>query len=324
MKRALITGVAGQDGTYLAELLLSKGYEVWGVVGPEPGAFLDWARQWPDHLHPVEADLADMQSLLNAVEESLPDEVYNLAAQSWVAASWEAALATTDVNAVGVLRLLEAIRAVKPDARFCQASSADMFGRSVEIPQTESTAIHPRSPYGAAKAFAYFITINYRESYRVHASNGIMFNHESPRRGMQFVTRKITDAVARIKLGLASEVRLGNLAARRDWGFAGDYVEAMWLMLQQEHPGDYVVATGVTHTVREFCELAFARAGLDWEQYVVIDEHLFRPAEIDVLVGDSTKARRVLGWEPRVGFDEVVAMMVDADLERLGEEGAER
>lgn len=316
-KRALITGVAGQDGTYLSELLLGKGYDVYGVVGPQPGEFVKWASQWPERLHPVEADMTDMQTLLAVVEESQPHEVYNLAAQSWVAASWETALATTDVNAVGVLRLLEAIRTVKPDARFCQASSADMFGRSVEIPQSETTAIHPRSPYGAAKAFGYFITINYRESYGTHASNGIMFNHESPRRGMQFVTRKITDAVARIKLGIASEVRLGNLDAWRDWGFAGDYVEAMWLMTQQGQPGDYVVASGETHTVREFCELAFDRVGLDWEQYVVVDEHLFRPAEIEVLSGDSSKARRVLGWEPMVRFEDLVAMMVDADMKRV-------
>ena len=320
MRRALITGVAGQDGSYLSELLLGKGYEVFGVVGPDPGTFLEWARQFEGRLRPVEADLCDMASLLDAVEESRPDEVYNLAAQSWVGASWQGALATTDTNAVGVLRLLEAIQAVKPDARFFQASSADIFGRSAEIPQTETTAIHPRSPYGAAKAFGHFITINYRESYGLHANNGIMFNHESPRRGMQFVTRKITDTVARIRHGVATELRLGNIEARRDWGFAGDYVEAMWLMLQQDEAADYVVATGETHTVRELCEVAFSRAGLDWEAYVIIDEALFRPAEIEILVGDASKARRVLGWQPRVPFGELVAMMVDADLERIGAE----
>ncbi len=315
--RALITGVAGQDGMYLSELLLGKGYDVYGVLGSGPGGFAEWASQWPGRLHPVEADMGDAASLLAVVEESAPDEVYNLAAQSWVADSWERALAITDINAVGVLRLLEAVRTAQPDARFCQASSADMFGRSAEVPQTESTAIHPRSPYGSAKAFGYFITVNYRESYGMHSSNGIMFNHESPRRGVQFVTRKITDAVARIKLGLANEVRLGNLDTRRDWGFAGDYVEAMWLTTQQDEPGDYVVASGDTHTVREFCEKAFERAGLDWEQHVVVDESLFRPAEIEVLVGDPSKARRVLGWEPKVGFEELVAMMVDADIERM-------
>ncbi len=318
-KRALITGVAGQDGTYLSELLLSKGYEVYGIVGPAPGTFLEWAGQF-DALHPVQADLADMESLLAVVEESQPDEVYNLAAQSWVAASWEKALATTDINAVGVLRLLEAIRCVKPDARFCQASSADMFGRSAQVPQTELTAVHPRSPYGAAKAFGYFITINYRESYGMHASNGIMFNHESPRRGMQFVTRKITDGVARIKHGLDTELRLGNLDARRDWGFAGDYVEAMWLMTQQPESDDYVVASGETHTVREFCQIAFERAGLDWERHVVVDPELFRPAEIEILAGDAAKAKERLGWAPRVGFAEIVNMMVDADLERYAAE----
>jgi GDPmannose 4,6-dehydratase len=316
-KRALITGVAGQDGMYLTELLVSQGYEVFGVVGPEPGAFLGWAATFEGRVKPVAADLTEMASLLAAIDVSRPDEVYNLAAQSWVAASWEGALQTTDVNAVGVLRLLEAIRTVHPDARFCQASSADMFGRSAEIPQAEHTAIHPRSPYGAAKAFGYFITINYRESYGMHASNGIMFNHESPRRGIQFVTRKITDGVARIRHGLAQEIKLGNLDAQRDWGFAGDYVRAMWLMLQQEQPDDYVVASGEPHTVRELCEVAFSRVGLDWEQHVVVDPDLLRPADIDLLVGDSTKAREALGWRPVVSFEETIGMMVDADMERV-------
>jgi GDPmannose 4,6-dehydratase len=313
-KRALITGVAGQDGTYLSELLIGKGYDVFGVVGPEPGAFLDWAKQFGGRLHAVEANLTSMESLLAAVETARPDEVYNLAAQSW-----EDALQTTDVNAVGVLRLLEAVRTCAPAARFFQASSGDIFGRSAEIPQSESTPIHPRSPYGAAKAFGHFITINYRESYDMHASNGIMFNHESPRRGPQFVTRKITAAVARIKAGLQREVVLGNLDVQRDWGFAGDYVEAMWLMLQRDEPDDFVVASGRAHTVREFCSAAFARVGLDYEHYVRVDESLYRPAEVAILCGDAGKARRLLGWSPRAGFEEVVAMMVDADIAQLGE-----
>lgn len=316
-KRALITGAAGQDGMYLTEFLISEGYEVFGVVGPEPGAYHEWAAGSGGSLTPLSADLTDMGSLLAAVETAQPDEVYNLAAQSWVAASWEGALQTTDVNAVGVLRLLEALRTACPAARLCQASSADMFGRSAEMPQTERTAIHPRSPYGTAKAFGYFITINYRESYGMHASNGIMFNHESPRRGFQFVTRKITDGVARIKLGLDRELKLGNLDARRDWGFAGDYVKAMWLMLQQDEPDDYIVASGETHTVRELCAAAFGRVGLDWEEFVVVDPAFFRPAEIDVLVGDATKAREVLGWRPLVAFEETIGMMVDADMVRV-------
>jgi GDPmannose 4,6-dehydratase len=317
-KRALITGIAGQDGSYLAELLLSKAYDVWGVVGPQPSNLLDTARATAGiRLHLIDGNLMDMGSLLDSVDASQPDEVYNFAALSFVGDSWTNALETTEVNAVGALRLLEAIREMKPDARFCQASTAEMFGKVQQMPQTETTPVRPRSPYGVAKAYAHFISVNYRESYGMHASSAILFNHESPRRAIQFVTRKITDAVARIKLGLADELRLGNLDARRDWGFSGDYVEAMWLMLQQDEPDDYVVATGETHTVREFCEIAFDRVGLDWERYVVVDSVLFRPAEIDVLCGDASRARTILGWEPRVSFRELVEMMVYADMERL-------
>jgi GDPmannose 4,6-dehydratase len=316
-KRALITGIAGQDGRFLSELLLGKGYEVWGVVGPYPGAFLEWARQFEDRLHPIDADLTDMESLLAAVDISRPDEVYNFAAQSSVGESFASAIATTEVNAVGVLRILEALRTLKPDARFFQAASAEMFGNSTEMPQRETTPLHPRSPYAASKTYAFHIVGSYRDSYGMHASNGILFNHESPLRGLQFVTRKITDGAVRCKRGLASELRMGNLDAKRDWGFAGDYVEAMWLMLQQESPDDFVIATGETHTVREFCEAAFSRVGLDYERYVVVDPEFFRPVDVNVLFGDPIKARTVLGWVPKVGFRQLVEMMVDADMERL-------
>jgi len=315
-KRALITGVAGQDGTYLSQLLLGKGYEVHGVTGPYPGGFAETVAHNAGRVFWLDADLTDMKSLLAAVDASRPDEVYNFAAQSSVGSSWTEAIATTEVNAVGVLRMLEALRQLKADARFFQASSAEMFGNSPEMPQRETTPLHPRSPYAASKTYAFHIVGSYRESYSMHASNGIMFNHESPLRGPQFVTRKITDGVARIKLGLADELRLGNLDAKRDWGFAGDYVEAMWLMLQQETPGDYVIATGEVHTVRDFCAAAFAHVGLDWERYVVVDPEFFRPVDVNVLYGDPTKARTVLEWEPKVRFEELVAMMVDADLER--------
>ncbi len=315
-KRALITGIAGQDGSYLAELLSGKGYEVFGLIGPDPGGFAQWAAGLGNMVHGLDGDLADMGSLLAAVEESRPDEVYNLAAMSFVGGSWERAVLTSDVNATGTVRLLEAVQEFAPGARYFQATSGEVFGNA-PAPQSETTRMHPRSPYGVTKAFSYFMTVNYRESYGMHASNGILFNHESPRRPPIFVTRKITETAVRIKLGMATELRLGNLDARRDWGFAGDYVEAMWLMLQQEEPGDYVVASGETHTVREFCAAAFERLGLDYEQYVAIDRSLFRVAEIDALQGDASKARRVLGWEPKVGFEELVAMMVDADLERL-------
>jgi GDPmannose 4,6-dehydratase len=317
-KRALITGVAGQDGTYLSEFLLGKGYEVYGVLGPYPGTFPEWAKQHAGRLFPIDADLADMESLLAALETSRPDEVYNFAAQSSVGNSWTAAIATTEVNAVGVLRLLEAIRQTGRDARFFQAASAEMFGNAAQMPQNEQTPLHPRSPYAASKTYAFHIVGSYRDSYAMHASNGILFNHESPLRGTQFVTRKITDAAARIKLGLATEVRMGNLDARRDWGFAGDYVEAMWLMLQQETPDDYVIASGEVHTVRDFCEAAFSHLGLDYEAYVTIDPVFFRPVDVNVLYGDPAKAKRVLGWTPKVSFRELVAMMVDADMAALG------
>ena len=316
-KRALITGIAGQDGTYLTEFLLGKGYEVLGVPGPLPGDFAEKVAANPGHLFSLDADLTDMESLLAAVDASRPDEVYNFAAQSSVGDSWTGAIVTTEVNAVGVLRLLEALRQVAPDARFFQAASAEMFGNAAQAPQRETTPLHPRSPYAASKTYAFHIVGSFRDSYGMHASNGIMFNHESPLRGVQFVTRKITDGAARIKLGLASELRLGNLDAKRDWGFAGDYVEAMWLMLQQESPGDYVVASGDVHTVRDFCAAAFAHLGLDYEKYVIVDPRFFRPVDVNVLYGDPTKARTLLGWEPKVGFGELVEMMVDADMERL-------
>ena len=316
-KRALITGAAGQDGTYLSEFLMGKGYQVYGLVGPYPGDFLERAGRSGDRLHALDGDLADMQSLLGAIETSRPDEVYNFAAQSSVGSSWTEAIATTEVNAVGVLRLLEAIRQLSPEARFFQAASAEMFGNAAEIPQSETTPLHPESPYAASKTYAFHIVGSFRESYGMHASNGIMFNHESPLRGLQFVTRKITDGAVRCKLGLASDLRLGNLDAKRDWGFAGDYVEAMWMMLQQEKPDDYVVASGEVHTVRDFCDAAFSHLGLDYEQYVKTVPEFFRPVDVNIFYGDATKARTVLGWEPKVRFTDLVAMMVDADLARL-------
>ena len=316
-KRALITGAAGQDGTYLTDLLLGKGYEVYGVPGPLPGDFADKVAANPGRLFSLDADLTDMRSLLAAVDDSRPDEVYNFAAQSSVGDSWTGALTTTEVNAVGVLRLLEALRQLAPQARFFQAASAEMFGNAEEMPQRETTPLNPRSPYAASKTYAFHIVGSFRESYGMHASNGIMFNHESPLRSLQFVTRKITDGAARIKLGLADELRLGNLDAKRDWGFAGDYVEAVWLMLQQEISDNYVVASGVVHTVRDFCAAAFGHLGLDYEEYVVVDPEFFRPVDVNVLYGDPTKARTVLGWEPKVGFAELVGMMVDADMKRL-------
>jgi GDPmannose 4,6-dehydratase len=315
-KSALITGIAGQDGSYLTELLVSEGYEVFGLLGPDPGGFNGWAAGLGNTVHGLDGDLTDMGSLLAAVEETRPDEVYNLAAMSFVGGSWERAVLTSDVNATGTVRLLEAVRELAPEARVFHASSGEIFGNS-PAPQSEATRIHPRSPYGVTKAFGYFMTMNYRESFGMRASNGIMFNHESPRRPTIFVSRKITDAAVRIKLGMAGELRLGNLDAKRDWGFAGDYVEAMWSMLQQDQPGDYVVASGETHTVREFCDEAFGRLDLDFEEYVVVDPAFLRVAEINILQGDASKARRELGWKPKVGFEELVAMMVDADMERL-------
>jgi GDPmannose 4,6-dehydratase len=319
-KRALITGITGQDGSYLAELLLGKGYEVFGLVRRSSTDPLDRIAHLRQRVGLIPGDLSDQGSLIDAVEEARPDEVYNLAAQSFVGDSWKEAVYTGDVNALGVTRLLEAIHRVTPQARFYQASSSEMFGKVHEVPQSETTPFHPRSPYGVAKVYGYYITLNYRESFGMHASNGILFNHESPRRGLEFVTRKVTDAVARIKVGLADEVRLGNLDSKRDWGFAGDYVDAMWRMLQSEQPGDFVVATGETHTVRELCEVAFAHVGLQWETFVKSDPRFMRPAEVDLLIGDPTKARTALGWEPKVTFRALVEMMVDADVERVRKE----
>ncbi|HUZ21220.1 MAG TPA: GDP-mannose 4,6-dehydratase [Acidimicrobiales bacterium] len=316
-KRALVTGVTGQDGSYLAELLLREGYEVVGMVRRTSSVNLERLTHLEGRLHIVPGDLLDEPSMLAALREWRPGEVYNLAAQSFVTTSWNQPLFTGEATALGVTRLLDAVRAVDPEIRFYQASSSEMFGKVREVPQTELTPFYPRSPYGVAKVYGHWITVNYRESYALHASSGILFNHESPRRGLEFVTRKITNGVARIKKGLDTELRLGNLDAKRDWGFAGDYVRAMWLMLQQDTPDDYVVATSETHSVREFCEVAFGRAGLRWEDHVVVDESYFRPAEVDLLVGDAGKARKQLGWEPEVDFVRLVEMMVDADLERL-------
>jgi GDPmannose 4,6-dehydratase len=316
-KRALITGVTGQDGSYLADLLLEKGYEVHGMVRRSSTENFERISHLVDRIGLVQADLLDPSSLGEALEETRPDEVYNLGAQSFVPTSWKQPVLTAEFTAVGVTRLLEAIRRVNPDIRFYQASSSEMFGKVREVPQNERTPFYPRSPYGVAKVYGHFITVNYRESYGLYAASGILFNHESPRRGLEFVTRKITDGVARIKLGLADDLRLGNLDAKRDWGFAGDYVEAMWLMLQQDEPEDFVIATGEEHSVRECAEIAFEHAGIDMERHVVTDSELLRPAEVDHLVGDSTKAREKLGWEPRVGFRELIELMVDADVERL-------
>jgi len=316
-KKALITGITGQDGSYLSEFLLEKGYEVYGMVRRASLDRFDRIDHIKDRIHLVQGDLTDQSSLDEAVKEIGPEEVYNLAAQSFVPTSWNQPTLTGEVTGIGTTRLLEAVRKIKPDARFYQASSSEMFGKVREVPQTELTPFHPRSPYGVAKVYGHFITVNYRESYNLFACSGILFNHESPRRGLEFVTRKITHGVARIKLGLANELRLGNLDAKRDWGFAGDYVKAMWLMLQQTEPDDYVVATGETHSVREFVETAFGAAALDWKKYVVIDPKFLRPAEVELLVGDPAKARKKLGWEPKVTFGELVQMMVDADIKGL-------
>jgi GDPmannose 4,6-dehydratase len=318
MPSALITGITGQDGSYLAELLLGKGYDVYGVVRRASTESFDRIEHIRDRLTLVQADLLDQSSLVSALIESEPDEVYNLAAQSFVPTSWSQPVLTAEFTAVGVTRLLEAVRQVNPKIRFYQASSSEMYGRVLEVPQSESTPFYPRSPYGVAKVYGHYITVNYRESYDLFACSGILFNHESPRRGLEFVTRKVSDGVARIKLGLADELPLGNLDAHRDWGFAGDYVEAMWLMLQQDEPDDYVVATGETHTVERLVELAFARVGLDPEKHVVVDPAFIRPAEVDLLIGDATHAREKLGWDPKVDFEGLVNMMVDADLMRLG------
>ncbi|MGH8988589.1 MAG: GDP-mannose 4,6-dehydratase [Acidimicrobiales bacterium] len=314
-KRALIPGVTGQDGSYLAELLLEQGYEVIGVVRRSSTLNFERIAHVQDRITLVPADLLDEVSLIAALRDHRPTEVYNLAAQSFVQTSWSQPVLTGETTALGVTRLLDAIRIVDPEIRFYQASSSEMFGKVHEVPQKESTPFYPRSPYGVAKVYGHWITVNYRESYGLHASSGMLFNHESPRRGLEFVTRKVSHGVARIASGLDEKLALGNLDSQRDWGFAADYVRAMWLMVQQDEPADYVVATGETHSVRELCELAFAAAGLDWEQHVVVDERFLRPAEVDLLVGDPTKARQTLGWERQVDFGRLVEMMVEADLD---------
>jgi len=314
---ALITGITGQDGSYLAEFLLDKGYTVVGLVRRTSTVNFERIGHIQDRLTLVSGDLLDQTSLNQVLEEYRPEEVYNLAAQSFVQTSWTQPVFTGEVTALGVTRMLDAIRAVDPSIRFYQASSSEMFGKVREVPQKESTPFYPRSPYGVAKVYGHWITVNYRESYDLHTTSGILFNHESPRRGLEFVTRKITDGAARIKLGLADKLALGNLDAKRDWGFAGDYVRAMWLMLQQERGDNYVIATGSTHSVQRLCELAFGHLNLDWQEFVVQDPRYMRPAEVDLLVGDPTKAGKVLGWEPLVTFEELIQMMVDADMERL-------
>ncbi len=316
-KRAIITGITGQDGSYLAELLLSKGYEVVGTVRRSSAPNFWRIEHLLDRVTIKPADLLDQLSIIRVVDEVRPDEFYNLAAMSFVPASWDQPMLTGEFNAQGVTRVLEAIRQVDPGIRIYQASSSEMFGKVREVPQTELTPFYPRSPYGVSKVFAHYITVNYRESYNLFAVSGMLFNHESPRRGLEFVTRKVTDGVARIKLGLASSLSLGNLDAQRDWGFAGDYVQAMWLMLQQEQPDDYVISTGISHSVRNLVEVAFGHAGLDWRQYVSLDPKLIRPAEVEHLIGDSTKARTQLGWQPSVDFTSLIKMMVDADLVRV-------
>ncbi len=316
MKRALVTGITGQDGSYLAEFLLERGYQVFGAVRRSSTENLVRIEHLLGEIALRPADLLDQSSLISILREVQPDEIYNLAAQSFVPASWEQPIATTQFTALGAARLLEAIRMECPRARFYQASSSEMFGKALEVPQNEHTPFYPRSPYGVAKTYAHWATVNYRESHDIFACSGILFNHESPRRGKEFVSRKITDGVARIVHGLASELRLGNLEARRDWGFAGDYVEAMWLMLQQDSPDDYVIATGEIHSVRELLEIAFGAAGLKWKEYVVVDRTLLRPAEVELLQGDSTKARARLGWKPSVSFQHLIEMMLKADLEQ--------
>jgi GDPmannose 4,6-dehydratase len=317
MPTALITGVTGQDGSYLAEFLLEKGYRVVGMVRRTSTINFSRLEHIQERIDIVQGDLLDQMSLMSILQEYQPEEVYNLAAQSFVPTSFTQPVLTGEFTALGVTRMLEAIRIADPSVRFYQASSSEMFGKVAEVPQRETTPLHPRSPYGVAKVYGHWITINYRESYNIHANSGILFNHESPRRGLEFVTHKITHGAARIKLGLAHELRLGNLEARRDWGYAGDYVRAMWMMLQQDQPDDFVVATGETHSVQEFVEEAFGYLDLDWKQHVVQDPRFYRPAEVDLLVGDASKAGRVLGWEPTVDFRGLVRLMVDADLDAL-------
>lgn len=319
-KVALITGITGQDGSYLAEFLLEKGYKVYGMVRRSSMEKHERISHIIDRVHLIQGDLLDQYSLISALKISQPTEVYNLAAQSFVPTSWAQPVLTAEFTAIGVTRMLESIRLVDPKIKFYQASSSEMYGKVRETPQTELTPFYPRSPYGVAKAYGHYITVNYRESYDLFAVSGILFNHESPRRGLEFVTRKVTDGVARIKLGLAKELRLGNLDARRDWGFAGDYVQAMWLMLQQDSPDDYVIATGETHSVQELVEVAFEQAGLEWQSSVKLDKAFIRPAEVDLLIGDPSKAKKQLGWTPTVSFQQMIRMMVDADIERLSHE----
>jgi GDPmannose 4,6-dehydratase len=319
--RALITGITGQDGSYLAEFLLDKGYQVYGMIRRASTENFERINHIRDKISLEQGDLLDQNSLNTIISEVAPDEVYNLAAQSFVPTSWNQPGLTAEFNAVGVTRLLEAIRQINPKIKYYQASSSEMFGKVQEVPQTEKTPFYPRSPYGVAKAYAHWITVNYRESYNMFACSGILFNHESPRRGLEFVTRKISDGVARIKLGLADKLLLGNLEAKRDWGFAGDYVEAMWLMLQQDEPDNYVISTGETHSVREFADLAFSHVGLNYKDYVGVDERFMRPAEVDALIGDSSYAKQKLNWTPRTTFKGLVEIMVDEDMKRLQEAG---
>ena len=316
-RRALITGITGQDGSYLAELLLDKGYEVHGVIRRTSTETIERVNHIKNRLNFVQADLTDQTSVIDAVSETRPHEIYNLAAQSFVPTSWKQPILTGDVTALGVTRVLEAIRVVDPTIRMYQASSSEMYGLVQQTPQTERTPLYPRSPYGVAKCYGHYITVNYRESYDMYAVSGILFNHESPRRGLEFVTRKITDGVARIKMGLQDKLFMGNLDAKRDWGFAQDYVRAMWLMLQQDTPDDYVISSGETHSVREFCEIAFSHVGLDYQKHVEIDPKFFRPAEVNLLLGDCSKANQKLGWKPEVSFEGLVQLMVDTDVERL-------
>ena len=314
LKKALITGITGQDGSYLAELLLDKGYEVYGLYRRVSTETFERINHIKAKINLICADLADQASLIHTLKDIQPEEIYNLAAQSFVPASWTQPTLTGDITALGATRVLEAIRIVNPKIKFYQASSSEMFGKSVETPQKETTPFYPRSPYGVAKVYAYWITKNYRESYNLFASNGILFNHESPRRGRQFVTRKVTESVAKIKLGLQKELFLGNLDAKRDWGFAGDYAEAIWKILQHDKPDDFVIATGETHSVKELCEVAFSHVGLNWKHHVKVDKKFFRPAEVDILIGDASKAKRELGWAPKVKFKQLIEMMVDEDL----------
>ena len=323
-KRALITGITGQDGSYLAELLLEKGYEVFGLVRRSSTVNFERIGHLQDQIELISGDLLDQKSLVSALQAARPQEVYNLGAQSFIPVSWEQPMLTGEITGLGVTRLLEAIRVCDENIRFYQASTSELFGKAQETPQNEQTAFYPRSPYGVSKLYAHWITINFRESYGLFACAGILFNHESPRRGREFVTRKITHGVARIKCGLDHELRLGDLAPRRDWGYAGDFVRAMWMMLQEDEPDDYVIATGTSRTIGEFCEIAFAHVGLDWRQYVVVDERFMRPAEVYTLLGDATKAREKLGWEPEVGFEEMVQQMVDSDLEQVAHQSALR